>query len=314
MLRKKPKGVTVADISDAHSGSTMGLMYPKEYQFYDGNKRPTAFNEMIWTRFEEYTATIAEKRKGNILIVRVAGDPLDGNHHGTHQLITPKLNEQRELFSDAFDYFLRKVGYDASKGDQIYMINGTELRETHGTTQTTSDIGKDFGAVPYRPPSDPDALDPDDPAHNRKADGWYAWQFLALDIRGHLFEIAHHPAASLGKRAHTKGNAIRSWARSMQHERVARGMKIPRFSNWGHVHTAHVEPVYFDNGTPVRPLTEVVVLPCFQLPTEYVDQTNPYRLPTTIGGWWATVSADGAQVDHGLDYVEFDARPEPVKI
>lgn len=279
-------------------------MYPKEYQFADGNPRPNKLQESLFLRLDEYAGVVAQKRKGNRLVVVFNGDAIDGRHHDTDQLHTRKLSEQRDMFADVFDHFLKRVGYDQRGGDQIYFVEGTTLNRTHGSPEDTDEIARDFGAVPFRPPPDGD-----------DKGGWYPWQVLDLDVRGHLFRIIHHPLAALGKLPHTRGNAIRSRVRGLQYGQVARGKPIPRFLVWGHTHIGHREVVEFNNGTPRPPVTTAIALPCFQFPTEYVDQRMPWDSElTTIGAWWATISQDGSQVDNDFEFAELPHRREPEKI
>ncbi len=306
--------VLLAAWGDTHCGSTEGLMRPKQYQFRDNNIGPNKRQRAIWRRFEAYTDEIARLRNGKRLIVVLNGDLIDGDHHGTHQLVTRKPAEQERVFLDCWDYFAQAVGF--SDNDRVYVMRGTDLNGSHGHMDSADNIARDIGAVPMVQPKDYAIEEFDERGivrRNRNIDGWYPWDDLTLDILGHRVKFTHHAPAGLGRRQHTKGNGVRSWLRSYQTELALRKQKVPRYVVWSHVHTAWREIMRLDNGTPNGDETTAVILPAFQGPTDFVKQRVPFAHPTTIGGWWAEFRPGMPPVDKIIS-VELNLDPRPERI
>jgi len=304
----EPAGVTLACFGDTHCGSTVGLQKPGQYQFEGGNVSSDERRRSLYRRFVSYAETVAERRQGRRLITAFMGDLVDGVHHDTPELLTRYMHEQREIFYDLAWEYRSLVRYSAEAGDRDYILRGTDNRQTHGSVADANEIGKELGAVPYRLPKKLKEFD--EHGEELTTGGWYPWSKVELEIYGNLIWIVHHAPFSKGTRAHTIGNAMRSWTRSMQQQRDARREQIPRYVICAHKHTAHSETVQFDNGTPEGPLTTAVITPAFQGKTEWVNQTIPLALPTTIGGWWANFEPDGSTYSK-LEYTELPLGRKP---
>jgi len=288
-------------------------MRPRSFQFRDNTAKPNRRQRAIWRRFEEYADIIARKRERRRLVIVVNGDLIDGDHHNTHQLVTRKESEQAAIFTDAADWFMQRVKFTDT--DRLYIMRGTDLNGSHGQAETADRIARDLGAVPELPGKGgaQEFTAEGDAKPDRIRDGWYPWKYLELNILGHLIQITHHPPVSLGRRAHTRGNALRSWLRSYQTERALRGEKIPRFVVVGHGHSAYELAYRMDDGTPDGALTEAIYLPAWQVKTDYVYQRLPFVPPTTIGGWWANFDLDGA-VKHRSEFVRLNLERKPERI
>jgi hypothetical protein len=300
----EPQGVLLSCWGDSHCGSTVGLMFPKYYQFENNNFRPNPAQKAIWRVFSEYTDTIARLRQGRRLLVVLMGDLIDGVHHQTRQLHTLNLSEQRAMFLDCADYFLKTTGFSVDGGDRLYVLHGTDIRGSHGTPDDANDLGADLGAVPYLAPEPDDELG---------RGGWYAWRDLELDVLGQLVQLTHHAPVGKGTRAHLYGNAIRNWLRSHQTILDAARQKIPRYVIWAHKHTAHVETVRLENGRADGPLTTAVCVPALQGKSHWVRQALPLAPDTTIGGFWATFDPDG-QTEARNEYAALNLERKPEKI
>ena len=308
----QPAGVTLACFGDTHCGSTVGVMRPKQYQFGETNVVSNPARRSLYRVFKDYAYTIRDKRQGKRLVTVLMGDLVDGVHHGTKQLLTHYAHEQRAIFLDLAHEFMQIVGYSSSDGDKIYVLHGTNVRETHGTPSDTHEIGKELGAVPFIPPKI-ELAELDEFGRPNETGGEYGWQDLELDIYGNLVQLTHHAPTGRGTRAHTYGNTMRSWARSHQMILDARRKPIPRYVIWGHKHTAHEEPVRFDNGKSGGAWTTAVCIPAFQGKSDWVKQALPLVQPTSIGGWWANFEPDGSTYS-GLEYVELNLERKPEKI
>jgi len=305
-----PTGVTLAAWGDTHCGSHVGIQKPRQYQFAGGNVASTPERRSLYRKWKEYAQRVAEKREGRRLVTVLMGDLIDGVHHGSRQLLTSYLHEQRQMFLDLAWEYLDIVGH--TDEDFIYVLRGTDIRDTHGTPSDAYEIARELGAVPSREPK-LDRFDLDEYGQPRQVGGEWAWPEIELDIYGNLVQLTHHAPTGRGTRAHTLGNTMRSWARSLQHLKDARRERIPRYVVWAHKHTAHSETVQFENGSAEGPLTTVVCTPAFQGRTEWVKQAIPLTLPTSIGGWWANFDPDGTTVSK-LEYTELRLTRKAEKI
>jgi len=154
---------------DTQIGSTTALA-PPTFTIHDQHQDETQLvhhNKMqawlweCWTDYWEYIYTLVgirgKKRKNRLIVVHM-GDVIDGNHHGTYQIIH-NIKEQVTVALDV----LRPIA-DAS--DAFYGILGTEAH-AGPTCEDEIEIYKDLGAAAYD--------------HN-----------LMLDIDGKLHDFAHH--------------------------------------------------------------------------------------------------------------------------
>ena len=89
----------LAVVSDLHTNSTIGLCPPR-FPLDDGGEYVASkAQRWLWTNWQNYIANVSQTaQEYNCRIVTVFnGDLLDGDHHGTAQIITRNRNDMLRL-------------------------------------------------------------------------------------------------------------------------------------------------------------------------------------------------------------------------
>ena len=108
----KPTVVIVP--ADGHSGSPFGLMKLEPWQLADGgtyHPRQSKSHQVIWEQFAEVAELIRNKFRKYRKIVVFDGDAVEGNHHHTVQMITPRVEEQEGMHIAAMEWFLNRIRF-----------------------------------------------------------------------------------------------------------------------------------------------------------------------------------------------------------
>lgn len=242
---KIQKDTLLALPSDMHSGGSTAL-FPHYRDLQDG------FWQFKHTRYVpsgkqcdladhwDYCADqLAIARVGKRLIIVGMGDMTDGKHHDTLQLATHNPDEQMEVNIWLMQRFMKRVGFDHSRGDKFYVLSGTE---TH-TKDKEDLIAKELQA-------------------ENNPEGTEIFDFLPLDINGKLFWFLHQGAGP-GKGANI-GNALVGWMRNKYFELLEAGERIPDAVVSGHYHV----PVYTTFTRNYRTM-HGVILPSWQFKTRF---------------------------------------------
>jgi hypothetical protein len=171
-LVSKPSTIIVC-ISDTHTGSTVGLA-PSKFTLHTGRKHETqtaTYNECqnwllacwvdLW-QFAKEKAGIRGKHRRNRLIVFCLGDLIDGDHHGSTQIMD-EIEDQKEAFYTLF----RPV---VAMADKVYVTYGTDAHNG-GAGKFEIEICNELG--------------------NTVRHDWYH----SLDIDGVTFDLGHHGRA-----------------------------------------------------------------------------------------------------------------------
>lgn len=174
------------------------------------------------------------------------GDAVDGNHHGTTQILSPAEGAH---IKTAVESFRVPLGMNPK---WAWVVRGTPAH-----------VGKSAGleeglAV---------ALDREGAPIVRCDTGetkTWSWWTLPMEIHDRLVVFDHH--GRMGQRAHTRASYIRLYAFDVWAERAMRGERAPDLAVRSHHH------IYEDSGPthPTRKVTRVVQMPAFQLATEFV--------------------------------------------
>lgn len=231
--------------SDMHSGSTMAL-FPHYrdlqggfWQFKHTRYTPSCKQCDLADHWDACADKTAMARMGKRLIIVGMGDSVDGKHHQTLQLATHNPDEQMEVHVWLMQRFMKRVGFDRSRGDKFYVLSGTE---TH--TQEK----EDYIARELQAENNPDGSD--------------IFDFLPLEINGKLFWFLHQGAGP-GKGANI-GNSLVSWMKNKYFELLEAGQRIPDAVISGHYHV----PVYTTFTRNYKTI-HGVILPPFQLKTRF---------------------------------------------
>lgn len=216
----------IAIHSDLHVGSSVAVC-PLKWNLLEGGTFRASPGQRIlhrqWVKSAKNVRTLlneGDQRKRLVIVIN--GEPIDGDHHESHQLITKVKTEQLEMAISLLDEWLQIVEYNPQSGDCIYLVRGTSA---HEKGEHLNVIGRDFdGVVPYRKDSSPTTKD-----------GRYYHDKLRRRVNGKLFDIAHH-GFGVGSKAWLKSNTIRWWLISMYFEALEEGMPIPDYVIRSHNH------------------------------------------------------------------------------
>jgi hypothetical protein len=136
----------------------------------------------------------------------VNGDAIDGNHHGTKQIIGPDEKDHGAMAFQCLEPLVKR----ASK---TYVVEGTESH----TKNSEHTLAKDLKAE-----RDPDTSKP-------------AWQRLSLTVNGTRCVFAHHVSTSA--RMYLRASALSIYLANEQLEAVNNGEEIPKVCGFAHRHT-----------------------------------------------------------------------------
>lgn len=240
----------IAVISDLHCGSTVALCPPTVTLDDGGTYRASIAQQWIWMNWLDYWNSVEFKVKelNARLIVLVVGDAVEGDHHGTPQLISRNIETHKEVCLKSLEVPLKL------NPEYIFIIRGTEVH-TGKTAQYEEWLAKDIGGEP-------------------ESEGVHSWYWLPLDIEGVRIEAAHHGRA--GYRPHTRANATQMLAAELVLGYAERKEKPFDIAIRAHTHQS-VDS--YDNFS-----TRVLQTPSWQLSTSFGHRLSPGAM-LPIGGY-----------------------------
>lgn len=282
------RDTVIAFPADEHAGSPVGLLPGGQWSFVNGGyHNPDTTQRMITRLWVDSWEKVAKARKGKRLVIVNVGDAVEGMHHNTTQVITPRVDEHERMHIASMGRALDIVNFDEKKGDLLYYVGGTPSHVGQGG-QSEERIARDLGAVPMVAPTLPDG-----------EDGTYLWPRLLLDVNEKLFDIAHH-GAGMGTRPWTRSNPMRGKLQSVYFEAMERGSKPPNV--WIRAHRHVKVHDIFMSSTGLR--IDGFVTPAFQSKTEFGYKVAGDML-ASMGLLWFDISAAGQIQDH-WNLLEFD--------
>jgi hypothetical protein len=287
------RDTVIALISDMQVGSTVALCPPK-WQLYDGGTHTASPGQRIIHRkwvdsAKNVKDLLTETRRRKRLVIVLNGEPIDGHHHDTPQLITKTPNEQIEMAITLLDEWMQIAEYEPKRGDSMYLVRGTDA---HEKGEHIERIGRDFdGVVPYRRDSSP-----------LTKDGRYHYQKLRRKVNGQLFQIAHH-GFGRGTRAWTKENSIAYALKSMYFTCLDSKQPIPSVVVASHYHVFTQVYYYGKQKTIYGCIT-----PSWQLRTNFVHRIAALENINTIGNLYFDVTKSGA-IKPIPDVIEIEETP-----
>ena len=274
------KDITLLPIADTHTGSTTALHpYVRKDKtgkyvsllelggwFYSNrpNYMPDALQVRMWEFFEKCLSSVAEFRKNTSLFILVDGDAIDGDHHGTHQLITQEVSEQDETHVELMEYVKYRLGFD--RGDQIAYVLGTNV---HVGVEEEK-IAKFLDAYQY-------------PGGN------YCASFLTLELNGVLI-WAYHKGVSAGQ-GHNRGNACILKMKQIYYQCLQDGNSVPELIITGHTHDYYHATWTAPNGINMQ----YVILPSWQDKTRFVTD-NMATNKNKVGMVTITITKEGRAI------------------
>ena len=283
------KDTIVAVHSDLHAGSTVAVC-PPSWVNLDGNTISASPGQLILYRQWKRSAfkvkeALNENRRRKRLVIVLNGEPIDGDHHETYQLITKNKPEQEGIAISLLDEWMKIVEFDPKRGDCMYMTRGTT---SHEKGQHLNNIGRDLdGVVPYRKDSSPTTKD-----------GRYFYDILRRTVNGKLFDIAHH-GFSVSKRRWLKSNNVRWTLISMYFDALEEGLPIPDYVIRSHLHE-YTYDRYKDMWG--------CVTPAWQIKTNFGFKVAPNNHINTIGMIYFDVTKDGFSKEYA-EYIKVEDTP-----
>lgn len=275
MSAKKP--VVVANVSDLHMGSTLGLC-PSEGVRLDDDGAYKPSKAQLWTADcweNRFWVEVAERRqqdKAELWVV-YNGDLAEGDHHGTSQIISRNPEPAAYIAG-------RILGVPkALKPERTFVVRGTEAHV--GPAGATEEAwARMIGAE-----------------RNPETRTWSWWR-LRFEIHGVRFDYQHH--GRTGTRPWTKTSVVGALAAEIFYEHARAGIPHPHLAIRSHRHT-------YADSYDAHP-TRVIQTPAWQLKTAHAHKVAPESI-ADIGGVIVTVYPDGRS-----DVVTRLYRPELPKL
>jgi hypothetical protein len=252
--------VVVAVTADQHTGSQLGLCPSEGVRLDEGGEyRPTKAQLWTWEKWLEYHAAIAQLRKSlkAKLIYVSNGDAVDGDHHGTSQIITRNVESQAYIAHRVFS-----VPKDL-KADEYHVVRGTTIHVGEGGASEEA-LAKHLKAQR-------------DPV----SESWSVWH-LRLHIYGRELDFQHH--CSVGGLPWTVAGGVARLAFRHRVERIEAGLRPADLIIRSHKHT------HLDSYDAHK--TRAIVTPAWQLKTSHAHKVAPESI-ADIGGIAVVVEPDG---------------------
>ena len=272
------KDTVLAIVSDMQVGSTLALCPPK-WNLLDGGTFHASPAQMIiyrqWIRSAQVLKDILTEGRGRKRLVLILnGEPVDGHHHDTPQLITKRPQEQIEMSISLLDEFLQIVDYHPKKGDMIYLVRGTDA---HEKGEYIEQIGRDIIGVRAKRKD----------TSNLIKDGLYHYQKLRLSINDNLIHVTHK-GFNRGTRAWTTANSIGYALKSIYFNNLNHGVPIPNYVIRSHNHV-YTHASYEDRHAKMWGC----ITPCWQLKTYFGNHVAGNEDINTIGNIYIDINGTG---------------------
>jgi hypothetical protein len=255
----KRKAVVIAITSDLHAGSTVALC-PPHIQLDDGGEyHASKAQRWLWDCWTDFWRKVdAERVTQKAELYQVYnGDLVDGNHHGTTQILSGNPTAQAAVVNAILAVPM------ALKPDKIWFIRGTEAHVGPSAAfeeRIALGLSKD-----RRPVVKEDS---------GNASHWH----VKLDVQGYRMDFAHH--GRVGTRPWTKPNVVMNLAAEIFYQHAESEQPYPHLAVRSHMHQ------FVDTGTAHK--VRVVQTPAYQLATAYIHRIAPGVI-ADVGGIIVTI-------------------------
>lgn len=253
-------------LADTHCGSTTGLIRESWKLPSGGQYFPSFVQHRVWDQFAEgiNRAVQLKKELKARLIVFVVGDPCDGDHHETTELITRDVSQHVGIHTDCMDWALQLL-----KPEKLFYVDPTA---SHNKPSLSDDCARDLGAVPYIASSEPG-----------KKDGKWSWPEIERSVNGKIFNIVHQ-GANVSKSVWIEDNGLMMELKRIYWRSKELGKRPPDYYICAHRHkyiTAQYKTI------------KGIILPSLQGKTEYGHSVSAFQL-ADIGMEIVVVRSDGS--------------------
>lgn len=267
----------MAVVSDLHCGSTVGLHPDTPTALDDGGSyQPTPAQRWLWDRWLLFWADVKAAATGAQLTVLVNGDHLDGDHHGTTQIVSRNPLVQADIALRCWDPIL------ALNPDHVVLVRGTEAHvgQSASGEEGLAKALASRGAPILRTPT-----------------GQYSWWHFVGELGPCRVSATHH--GRIGQRPWTKGSVSSNLAATIFYEHAVRGERHPDLALRSHYHRTA------DSGDshPVR----VIQTPAWQLASSFAFKVAAESL-ADLGGLLVRATETEWSVDKKL------YRPDPAPV
>lgn len=243
MTYKTDKPVLLVVAGDPHPGSTLAVCPPEGVRLDDGGTyHPSKVQEWLWWAWTDGLAKAEQRRKdadAEIWVV-LNGDLMEGDHHGTSQIISKNPEAQAYVAERVFG-----VVKDL-KPNRLFVVRGTEAH-TGGAGSAEEALARRLGAE-----------------RDKETRNWSRWH-LRLNVHGLLNDFQHHGRSS--GRPHLEMNAAAGLAHQIFLEHAKKRLPHPDLAWRSHTHRRYDSYDAFP--------TRVIGVPSFQVKTSHVHKVAP---------------------------------------
>lgn len=195
----------VVVLSDFHVGSTKAMI-PPGFTTLEGNEvKMNGMQEWLWMCWLRANDFIADVVDGQPFALVLNGDLIEGIHHGTKEIWSPKIEDQFEAAIDVLSPLAKRAAV-------TFVIRGTECH----VGDKEDALAKVLGAAPDHQAGRP------------------AFDRLTLDLNGVRHVWRHHIGTTV--RRGLAGTQLSANLAEEQVEAVNNGEPIPRFVGCAHRH------------------------------------------------------------------------------
>lgn len=250
-------------MGDFHSGGLTALFpgYNMTFKLDDKNSlpyQPSALQKSMYKHFMA-SAKKAKEAKDKQKVIVINGDAIDGNHHGTAQLVTPNPKHHVEIHIELMENFLEACEFSVKNGDQLHYVSGTE-----------SHVGWEEYSI----------------VNHFESYGAKYHDELRLTVNGRRLWWTHQ-GAKPGKGAN-EGNAVRNFARDLYFDCLKESQLAPHLISMSHFHKYN----YDSFNDSHRHTIHAQVLPSWQAKTRFGLRASPFQR-NDIGLIFNEVTAEG---------------------
>lgn len=207
--------IVMAVVNDLHCGSTVSLCPPEIHLDDGGFYGASKAQRWLWQCWGDYWQEVEKAIQGADQFIQVYnGDMVDGDHHGTPQILSRNPEAQAAVLRQALEIPL------ALNPDRLFVVRGTEAHNGKGNA------GEEGVARRWRDDGKPIEGDPET--------GTASWWHLRMEIQGLLVDVAHH--GRTGQREHTRGNAANLYAHDILLSHIKTGDCPPDLALRAHHH------------------------------------------------------------------------------
>lgn len=251
--------IVIAVVSDIHCGSTLSPCPPEGVRLDDGGQYlPSKVQLWQWECWEDYwskVGAIVRERNADLWLV-FNGDAVEGDHHGTSQIISRNLEAQTYVRDRVFSVPM------ALTPGRTFVVRGTEAHVGPSGNQE-------------------EALARHLKAERDEESGLRSWWRLRLKAHNTLIDFQHH--GRTGGRPWTRASAVGILAVEIFYEHTSNGYPFPNLAVRSHRHT-------WSDSYKICP-TRLIQTCAWQLKTGHAHKVVPESI-ADMGGHIVIVEPD----------------------